>query len=72
MVSVQDGFLISLPSRKIKHPVMRQPRNFLLEYKLEIKELEDEVHPSDGDIGKCQGKNCKNLTGSPNDKAEIS
>lgn len=71
MVGVQDGFLISLPSRKVKHAVMRQTRTFLLEYKLEIKEFEYEVHPSEGDIGELQGKICKSLTGSPNDKAEV-
>lgn len=72
MVGVQDGFLISLPTRKAKYPVMSQPSTFLLEYMLGIKELEEEVHPSEGDIGKLQREICKGLTGSPDDKAEIS
>ena len=50
MVGVPDGFLISLPTRKAKYPVMSQLGTFLLEYKLGITELDDEVYPSEGDI----------------------
>ena len=39
MVGVQDGFLISLPTRKAKYPVMSQPSTFLLEYMLGSKNL---------------------------------
>ena len=50
MVGVPDGFLISLPTRKAKYPVMSQLSTFLLEYKLGITELDDEVYLSEGDI----------------------
>lgn len=57
MVGVPDDFLISLPTRKPQYPVMRQLDTFLLEHKLGIKELEDEVHPSEGDIWKTSVRN---------------
>ena len=50
MVGVPDVFLIYLPTMKAKYPVMIQLGTFLLEYKLGITELDDEVYLSEGDI----------------------
>lgn len=62
-MGVPDGFLISLPTRKAKYLVMSHLDTFFLEYKLGIKELEDEVHPSEGDIGKASGRNLQRSNG---------